>query len=51
MPFRQSPRQQLSHISGHLSEQNEPQIGDMHEGVVEGGKDTGNAENELACEL
>lgn len=27
----------------------EPQIGDVDEGIVERGEDTGNAENELAC--
>lgn len=28
---------------------NEPEIGDMDEGVVERGKDAGDAENELTC--
>jgi hypothetical protein len=28
---------------------NEPQIGNVDEGIVERGEDTGNAENELAC--
>ncbi len=28
---------------------NEPEIGDMDEGVVEGGKDAGDAENEFTC--
>lgn len=27
----------------------EPQIGDVDEGIVEGGEDTGNAEDQLAC--
>lgn len=27
------------------------QIGDVDEGVVEGGEDTGNAEDELACSI
>jgi hypothetical protein len=30
-------------------ERNEPEIGDVHESVVERGKDTGDTENELAC--
>ena len=29
----------------------EPEIGDVHEGVVEGGEDTGDAEDELACSV
>lgn len=28
----------------------EPEIGDVDEGVVEGGEDTGNAENEFTCQ-
>ena len=32
-----------------FSRADEPQIGDVDEGIVEGGEDTGNAENELAC--
>lgn len=28
----------------------EPEIGDVDEGVVEGGEDTSNAENELTCD-
>lgn len=31
--------------------ENEPQVGDVNEGVVEGGEDAGNAENELACSM
>ena len=27
----------------------EPQIGEVDEGIVEGGEDTGNAEDQLAC--
>ena len=33
-----------------LSRADEPEIGDVDEGVVEGGEDTGNAEDELTCE-
>lgn len=29
---------------------NEPEIGDVDEGVVEGSEDTSNAENELTCD-
>lgn len=32
-----------------MKTKNEPQIGNVDEGIVERGKDTGNAENELAC--
>lgn len=30
---------------------NEPEIGDVDKGVVEGSEDTGNAEDELACAI
>lgn len=33
-----------------LSRADEPEIGDVDEGVVEGGEDTGNAEDEFTCE-
>lgn len=33
-----------------FSRADEPEIGDVDEGVVEGGEDTGNAEDELTCE-
>lgn len=33
-----------------LSRVNEPEIGDVDEGVVEGSEDTSNAENELTCD-
>lgn len=32
------------------SRADEPEIGDVDEGVVEGGEDTGNAEDEFTCE-
>jgi hypothetical protein len=32
-----------------FSRADEPQIGDVDEGIVEGGEDTGNAEDQLAC--
>lgn len=32
------------------SRADEPEIGDVDEGVVEGGEDTGDAENEFTCE-
>lgn len=37
--------------SGESAGENEPQIRDVNEGVVEGGEDAGNAENELACSM
>lgn len=33
-----------------LSRADEPEIGDVDEGVVEGGEDTSNAEDEFTCE-
>lgn len=33
----------------NLLSSNEPEIGDMDEGVVEGGEDTGDAEDEFTC--
>lgn len=39
----------LSRPAVPYSRVDEPEIGDVDEGVVEGGEDTGNAEDELAC--
>lgn len=33
-----------------LAQGDEREIGNVNEGIVEGGEDTGNTENELACE-
>lgn len=38
------------HRGATVSRADEPEIGDVDEGVVEGGEDTGNAEDELACD-
>jgi hypothetical protein len=35
----------------HSSRVYGPEIGDMDEGIVEGCKDSGNAENKLSCSL
>jgi hypothetical protein len=32
-----------------MIESDEPEIGDVHEGIVEGSEDAGNAKNELTC--
>lgn len=40
-----------SSVPGEYAGENEPQIGDVNEGVVEGGEDASNAENELACSM
>lgn len=48
---REPTSQAQSDLSMNRKKRNVRKISDVNEGVVEGGEDAGNAENELACPM